>query len=204
MKTLIASLLLITPVLSHSAVIYSGLQNIPITTTFGGVFIDLDNAATSGSAFTGWDINPFYGGSGIANSPDFQAARTGTGNVDAIIRLNFGDLVGGGLNYSTGFGGSGSPNAHLGGGANQFGVGTEGYLGFKFTLNDTSGPYYGWMRVTLTNNTAGGVISDWAYDDTGSALTIAGVPEPGRIGLILLGLLGLVTRRRRAIKVSFA
>lgn len=117
-----------------------------------------------------------------------------------MIQLDFGDLISSSLNYSTGFGGSGSPNAHLGAGANQFAVGTEGYLGFLFTLNDTSGPYYGWMRVTLTNNVGGGFIHEWAYENTGASI-LAGslVPEPGRLMMIGFGLTVFVMRRRRRV-----
>lgn len=198
MKILIATLLLLVPALGHAAIIYSGLQEIPIPTTFEGIYIDLDNAATISSPFPGWDINPFFGGSGIANSANFQPARTGTGNLDAIIRLNLGDPIGSSLNYSTGFGGSGSPNSHLGAGANQFAVGVQSYMGFTFTLNDSSGPYYGWLRATLTNNVTGGFIHDWAYENSGaSILAGATVPEPGRGALLLAGLAGCLFRRRR-------
>lgn len=198
MKTLIATLLLMAPPLGHAAVIYSGLQDTPIPTTFDGIYIDLDNALTSSSPFAGWDINPFFGGSGIANSASFQPARTGTGNLDAIIRLNLGDLISSSLNYSTGFGGSGSPNSHLGAGANQFAVGVQSYVGFTFTLNDSSGPYYGWLRATLTNNVTGGFIHDWAYENTGATI-LAGamVPEPCRAALLLTGLAGCLFRRSR-------
>jgi len=65
----------------NGAVVYSGIQNIPIPTTFDGIYINLDNSATSGSTILGWDINPFFGGTGMANSTTFQPARTGTGNT---------------------------------------------------------------------------------------------------------------------------
>lgn len=181
---------------AHAAVIYSGLQNIAIPATFEGVYLNIDTAATSGSTITGWDVNPFFGGAGFANSPAFQPARLGTANDDPYLRMDFGDVIDGSLFYSSGYGGSGDPVPHLGSGPDQFGVGQEGYLAFRFTTDGSAGPYYGWMRVTLTNNTSGGMISDWAYDDTGAPI-VAGVPEPGRAGLLGLGLLGWLTRRRR-------
>lgn len=50
------------------------------------------------------------------------------------------------------------------------------------------------MRVTLTANTPGGVISDWAWEDSGSFI-LAGIPEPGRAMLVMLG--GLLAFGRR-------
>ena len=88
---------------------------------------------------------------------------------------------------------------HLGSPGN-FQSGASGYLGFKFTKNDNSGPYFGWMRLTLTANTPGALIHDWAWEDTGGSI-LAGammVPEPARAMLMLLGLtsLGMTCRRR--------
>jgi len=195
--TLLATALLFTAALNApAAVIYSGLQNIAIPTDFDGVYLDIDTGAFSTSLITGWDINPFLGGFAIGNSADFQPARLGLNNDDPIVRLQYGALVDSSLFYSTGEGGSGDPVSHLGFASNQFEPGVEGYLGFKFSTNapTAAGPYYGWMRVVLTNNTPGGLIKDWAYDDTGAPIY---APEPGRAVLLLLGLFGLVIRRRR-------
>lgn len=182
---------------ANAAVIYSGLQDIAIPTGFSGIYINLDTGATSGSTITGWDINPFFSGAGLANSAAFQPARLASGNLDPAIRLNLGDVVSSSLIYSSGFGGSGDPTPHLGAAANQFQVGSEGYVGFRFTTDSAAGPYYGWIRVAFTNNTSGGLIKDWAYDNTGAAITIESIPEPSRALLGLMGLLAVLLRRRR-------
>lgn len=199
MKRLLTFLILAFA-LRHSAdaaVIYSGLQNIAIPTDYNGVYINLDTGATSSSVITGWDINPFFGGAGLGNSAVFQPARLASGNLDPMLRLNLGDVVGSSLIYSSGFGGSGDPVSHLGAAANQFQVGSEGFIGFRFTPDSSSSTYYGWIRVAFTNNTSGGLIKDWAYDDTGSAITIESVPEPSRALLLGLGLAGFLLRRKR-------
>lgn len=55
---------------------------------------------------------------------------------------------------------------HVGGGANQFENGVEGYLGFKFGRLDDGNFTFGWKRVTLTNGSGNGTIHEWAYSDT--------------------------------------
>lgn len=186
---------------SQAAIIYSGLQNIPIPATFEGVYLNLDTGATSTSSMTGWDLNAFFGGAGLANSPAFQPARNGTVNDDAVMNLMMGSVVDGNLLYSTGYGGSGDRESHLGSGAGQFTVGTEGYLGFRFTTDSSNGPYYGWMRVLLTNNTSGAQIVDWAYENSGGSIQVGvgSVPEPSRAALLLLGGAGILVRRKRRI-----
>ncbi len=182
---------------AQSAVIYSGVQNIAIPTTFDGVYLDIDTATTSTSVITGWDVNPFFGGYAIGNSAAFQPVRSGTGNSDSILNLAYGTLVDSLLNYATGEAGS---SDHIGGGAYQFTEGAQGYLGFKFTTNSSAGPFYGWMRVTLTANTSGALIHDWAYDNTGSGLlvgSLTSVPEPGRALLVMVGLASTLLRRHR-------
>ncbi len=143
-------------------VIYSNLQNIPIPSTFDGVFVDVDGGlAPSPATFNGWDINPFIGGKYLANSAAFQPARDGVDGIDTILKFNTGDTISSGLNFATGRGGS---LDHLGNAAGQFTPNKEGYLGFR--LNDN----YGWMRVVLGGATP--VIKDWAYDTSGSSGSI--------------------------------
>lgn len=152
---------------SRAAIIYSGLESIAIPTNFDGVYLDIQTGVTSTSEFAGWDFNPFFGGVGVANGPEFQPARTGTGNGDPIVRYAVGDTIGGGLLYSTDYGGS---DSHLGGGFGQFGIGQEGYLAFRLITNGGLSNYYGWVRVVFTANTGGAMIKDWAYEDSGSPI----------------------------------
>lgn len=181
---------------AQAAFVYSGLQNIVIPTGAADLYIDIDNGFTSGTDFAGADINPFFGGSWFMNNADFQPARTGTNFDDAIIRLPSGALISSALNFSTGIGASGFPNNHMGVAADQFFPGTEAFMGFKFTKNDNSGPFFGWIRLVFTNAAVGGIIKDWVYDDSGAPI-VAGAPEPGRALLLLVGLMSLAQRRRR-------
>lgn len=159
---------------SRAAIIYSGLEDIAIPTNFDGIYLDIQTGVTSTSEFSGWDINPFFGGVGVANGPDFQPARTGTGNGDPIIRYSVGDTISGGLLYSTDYGGS---DSHLGAGSGQFGIGQEGYLAFRLITNGGLSNYYGWVRVVFTANTGGALIKDWAYEDSGSPIVVGRVQQ---------------------------
>ncbi len=158
---------------ARADVIYFGLQNIAIPTDFNGVYVNLQTGVVAAPTFGGspnWDINPFFGGAGVANSPRFQPVRTGTGNQDPIVNVGFGGTVNGGLFYSTGYGGS--QNGHLGSNANQFQPGQQGYVGYQYSPSGTA--YSGWMRVIFTAAQPGGTLLDWAYDDTAGNSIAAG------------------------------
>ena len=151
----------------QGAIIYQQGE-IPIPTTFDGVYLDIDTGATSTSPFVGFDVNPFFGGVAIFNSADFQAVRSGTANTDPILNLPLGQSIDGSTDfYSSGFGGS---STHVGTGSDQFGPGESGYSGFEFTPSGGGGVRYGWIRYTLTVNAPGGVIHEWAFQDDGSAI----------------------------------
>jgi hypothetical protein len=93
---------------------------------------------------------------------------------------------------------------------NGFTSGTTEYIGFSFQHNSII--CYGWAEITITAN-AGGygtfTINDWAYEDTGAAITVGNtgaVPEPAEtaigLGALALGAAGL--RRWRKGKAAKA
>jgi autotransporter-associated beta strand protein len=170
--------------LAQAEIVYSGTQNIAIPTDFNGVFIDVFSLQHSTTEFGGWDLNPFFGGLGIANSPDFQPVRIGTGNEDSIAPITFGSIINGSALFSSDYGMSGAEDdsGHLGPSAGQIGTGQTGYLGFKL-LRGTA-VNYGWMRVNLTRNEATGAILDWAYDDSGSSILTGAVADLGAAPVI--------------------
>lgn len=183
---------------SPAATIYSGIQNITIPADFTGIYLDLDTGTAGTAPFAGWDVNPFFGGTAMANSAVFQPVRIANSSVSAYVNLPFNDLIDSTDTYASGFGGSGqNPNFHFGLNPGQFQDGVDGYLGFKFTTNSAFGPYYGWMRLSLTNNTPGALVKDWAYDNSGAGIHAGAAPEPGATLLLLVGGAGLLRRRRR-------
>lgn len=168
--------------------------DIPIPTNFEGVYVDLDSGATDTAPFAGGDANFFFGGTGIGNdasaaaAPSWQPVRVAADSMATVANLAPGTLVNSSSLFGSGFGGS---SDHIG---SQFTAGSQGYIGFS--LDSGSGPLYGWMRVTLNPNTSEGTIHTWAIQNNGSEIAV-GVPEPGSSLLALLGVGGLLLRRRR-------
>lgn len=165
--------------LAQAEIVYSGTQNIAIPTDFNGVFIDVFSLQHSTTEFGGWDLNPFFGGLGIANSPDFQPVRIGTGNEDSIAPITFGSIINGSALFSSDYGMSGAEDdsGHLGPSAGQFGDGQSAYLGFQLTHGNAS--FFGWMRLTLSSNGNSGVVQNWAYDNSGAAIRAGAIGDVG-------------------------
>jgi len=187
--------------MAQGAVLWFPRQDIPIPTTFEGVSVDLETGTTSvlASGLPGGDINFLRGGGAVTNdadqtasAPSLQLVRTGTSNVDPLRQLGIGDTVDSTSTVATGFGASGDPNSHF----PEFTPGTPGYAGFSIVL-DNNTTAYGWMRVTLQDtNQTGGLIHEWAIEDSGGLITV-GVPEPSTSLLAILALGGIFLRRRR-------
>ena len=149
----------------------------------------------------GGDINFFFGGVGVTNdadsgasSPSLEFARTGTGTLDTAANLAPGTILGSGSGhlFASGYGGSVD---HLGA---TFTAGEPGYLGF--VLDDGGTSLFGWMEVTFTANTPGGLVHQWGYQTSGGPILVgSAVPEASESLVLMAGLSGLLlgTRRRK-------
>ena len=76
-------------------------------------------------------------------------------------------------------------------------VGNTQYIGVRFRVNDTGDDRYGWIGIDITNAAdLTGVVTGYAFDDTGEPIAAGAVPEPA--GLALLGMIagGMLLRRR--------
>ena len=89
-----------------AVVVWSANVDIPIPTTFDGVYVDLDTGgggspvATGTSPFAGADANFFFGGFVVSNdgdlglsSPTWQPVRVAADNAATIANIPFGDLI---------------------------------------------------------------------------------------------------------------
>jgi len=183
---------------SPAAIVASGLRDIVISSDFDGVYLDLDAGVAVGAEAAGWDLNAFFGGEAIANSPNFHPVAASITRDAPLMNLAFGQAVGdASLFASTHPGGYSSSALHIGTAAGQFASGSEGYLGFRSTANNDSTPLYGRMRLVLSNTGSTGLIRDWAYDNSGAALTVGAVPEPSALTLLVACGAGFAFRRRR-------
>lgn len=156
--------------------------------------MDVDAVSSSSTQASGWDIDAFFGGEAFGNSANFQPVRQTTSISSNIVRLSLGDLVDGFDIYAAAAAGSSN---HIGINPDQFASGVTGYLGFRLTDNNAAGPFYGWMRVNLSNTGEPGKIIDWVYDKTGAGITVGAIPEPSSLVLLGLGTSTLAFGRRR-------
>ena len=190
----ILAALVITGTSGQAALVYSGFQNITVSTSFASTYVDVDGASSSPTQASGWDIDAFFGGEAFGNSANFQPVRLTTSVSSSIVSLNLGDLVDSSDIYATAAAGSSN---HIGINPGQFASGVTGYLGFSLIDNNVAGPFYGWMRVNLSNTGQPGQIIDWTYENSGAGITVGAIPEPSSLAILALGASLLAFGRRR-------
>lgn len=78
--------------------------------------------------------------------------------------------------------------------ASQF-LDHDGYVGFTFESDD--GWHFGWVRITMDASPYNSfTVNEWAYNDVAGDGILAGVPEPGSLGLLATGGVGMLLWRR--------
>ena len=194
-----ALLAFLIPHSAHSAVVYSGIQNLSVPQDLGGLYLNVFTGATATLQPGDWNtapwINPIFGGVSIGNS---DLLRPNTDGAGRDLKVAIGSIVNNTLDFAAGEAGS---TTHVGAGADQFQLGAQGLLAFEMQETVGGPNRYGWMRIVI-NNTGVGTIVDWAYDTTASSI-IAGwtgtvlIPEPSRMLLLLAGIQCLLMRRRK-------
>jgi MYXO-CTERM domain-containing protein len=153
---------------ADAGIVWSGIVNINIPSTFDGVYLNVISGQTgsSGGSVAGWDINPY----GVTGMSFFTT--TGSGMVRGLG--SSGTLVDN-LAYLTVIG----AGQTFGGG----GIETTGDTGMR-------------LQFTGTSFSQPRAIVEYAFESTAGASIQAGViPAPG--ALALLGAAGLMARRRR-------
>ena len=198
MKTrLLLSTLLVLAAASagHASIVWSGPVNLPVPFTFDGLYLNPCTGATAATQPADWNtapwINPFFGGVYIGNDALLRPVIIG---ADQVVNLGAGVTISAARTFVAGESGS---TTHVGPSAQQFQLGTPGYLGFAFEPATGGATHYGWVQITI-RNTGAGTIHDWAYDDAaGTGIPAGAVPEPGSALLLGLGAAAWAVRRRR-------
>src|SRR5260221_8777709 len=138
------------PGAGRAAVVYSGVQNIPIPVTQDGVYLRISDGAINSTFPANWStepwLNPFFGGVDIANSPLLRPVITGS---DQILNLAPGTVINSTSNFVAGERGS---STHVGNGPGQFTLGTPGIIGLVFDTSGSSPAQYGWVRLEIDNS----------------------------------------------------
>ena len=189
---------------SNAAVVYSGIVNFACNADIDGAYINVQTGLMSNgpaSGVPGWDVNPYRSSSG--SGMNFFGS-TGGGMVSAAagigsaIKLAAGTSIGAVSNFS-----SSTSTIVFGSAAGNWQYGTNNLVGFRFVAAAGT-THYGWMRFLMGSQPASGnlvtrTVVDYGWESTAGVAILAGagaVPAPGAVAL--LGLAGLVTRRRRA------
>lgn len=176
---------------ANAAVVYSGIVNLVIPANIDGMYINIETGATgaTGGVTTGWDINP-YAATGLSF---FNATGTGMMRFPGVTTGSAGSLAAGSTVGAAGSFGSGA--VVFGAAAGNWSLNASNYFGFKFVASDGL-THYGWGRMVVGATASTRTLAEYAWDNVAATGITVGIPAPGAVAL--MGLAGLVSRRRRA------
>ncbi|MEQ9460526.1 MAG: hypothetical protein RIG82_06220 [Phycisphaeraceae bacterium] len=175
---------------ADAQIVYSGVQDIAISQS-SSQDLNLDGDAYNdillknyvfGGNYQGATVNFFPGKVvGFFSGLAYASALSAGDPIDAAA------TAGGPFAVSLAY--ANNPNS-------EFDNATSAYIGLEFPINATS--HFGWIRVTIDNAAGTFVINDWAYESTpGAGIAAGAIPEPGALGLLAAGALGLAGYRGR-------
>jgi hypothetical protein len=189
---------------AHAQVVVANFTAAPITIPFNidGLYINVVTGVTgtTGGSVPGWDINPYFVGTGVGGIPGFNLFSTTTagsayvGTGTTATALMAGAVVGPASTFAT--------VGPLGTGPAASGI---QYFGFRF-LNGTgvtATTHYGYAMFDRTLPVAAGSVRllGYAFEATPLApITVSAIPEPTTWLMMLGGLaaVGAAIRKRAA------
>ena len=175
----------------------SGRKSFALDGDAGIFFGNSSTSSGDGLAFAGVLVdassNQFGNLAGfLASSFPYASNLAFDANVSAapFLTNSFGTLAyGGGYANSQFLNSTGSPST--------------GFVGFRFDTTAGGTDWrFGWARITLNGDTPLNtfVVEEYAFGDFGDSIRvgeIGAVPEPGSLGCLALGAVGLLASRRR-------
>ena len=187
---------------ANAAVVYSGIQNFVCAVDIDGCYINVETNTLSngpGTGVPGWDVNPYSSGGGMNF---FNSTGGGQMRYPGVVAGPAGNLALGTSIGSTGSYNTATTGVVFGSAAGNWQYSAENIIGFRFVAAAGT-THYGWMRFAMGAAGSSGTsmtrtVVDYGYESTAATSILAGagiVPAPGAIAL--LGLAGLVGRRRR-------
>ncbi len=183
-------------------IFYSGTINQAFDAAPGNSVVQMFQLGAAGNFFTLQQRRGTSSGSAFfriqgAASARFAGFNASTGSSSShpyVSKLAFGDNIAG-AQFINQFPGQMALNT--GYDNSQWLSAGTGYVGFKFDTG--AGTEYGWVRITMDSGSPVNsfTVVDYAYGSPGENLSIGQVPEPGSLGLLALGGVGLIAWRKR-------
>lgn len=174
---------------------------IVIPDNIDGLYMNVVTGQTSpplAPGFAGYDINPYTATAGANTGFHLWGPTANTFyNPQGVVGGNYN------LPFGTNISGAASAFFRPGGGTNvglQMNLNsTQNCIGFRFANENNGGQiHFGWARLSFGAALGTRSIIEYAYDDVAGTPVQACIPEPTTLGLLALGAIGLVSRRRRS------
>lgn len=182
----------------NAAIIYDGAVNASTGTTFsldGTVLGEIQVRTGMMGADLFLNANAAMGAGSTVQLSVFSSG--GMMATDFLSQYTLGDTVDGSLTYATRGYMVDDPVTNP-----SWAAGELAYAGFTFDTG--GGTLYGWLQIQFDVSGTDFTVTQSAYDDSGLAINVGTVPEPGTALLLGLGLAGLGVYARKRSRAFLA